>query len=269
MCNNLSVASGSDDCAGSVVASMFTCKGRDIGFCGDLLEPGVYWDSQSWFRMDGYIPREMLGGLLVQFPHQVNWDETVNLTLTGLPQLRADVYFFYNNASIDMWTNYFHLSREDAIYCAEEFSSQLQTRGFEGPSLGPQYDVHSTRWPGHGNESEMWRRRFEFDDSGTVRLSIRTRGTKCFQTAGIVIKGPCTLRLAQSEIKCPSEFPVLLSILVLASLILSFALGAFVCCTLRRRFLGPGPGRGRGPDATWTRKLTPDGMLSSSESEDD
>lgn len=142
------------------------------------------------YVFDGYMPPELIGGLYLQPPHYIWWDEQVTFELQGVPGTNASIYVFYNDDRFQDGPEMNERRYSGGLHV------KLAELGWEGPYSGPQYDVLSG--DSHGMTMAMWRLNITTGLSGLGYTSIEFEGSEepwLPVVLGIVVQGPCEVQV--------------------------------------------------------------------------
>jgi hypothetical protein len=110
------------------------------------------------YKMDGYTPNELLGGIFVQGWHAIQFKQSITLTLkTEKLMASAQLYMWFNNGTAPEWDNKTH-------DFTGGLAQALPKLGFTYVGGGPPYDTQAIEkhpaceeWPHcHGKHSQMW-----------------------------------------------------------------------------------------------------------------
>jgi len=186
-----------------------TVRGKGVGnFCARVFEPEAHSESEKLFTFNGFIPPVLDGGLYVQFPHEITSKQaTVEVSVDSEGQSNtANVFFWYSNDT-KFWNDVqcgLGLGKTYIDRCHQEMPKTLSKAGFKLDGLGPWYDVDSTQWrPDHGSHQEMWTRQLNTKHHRASLMFGRVKTPKgpttCCQTAGMVVKGPCSLSITSED----------------------------------------------------------------------
>lgn len=164
---------------------------RSACFCVKTLEPmETRIHNNREYIFDGYMPPELEGGVYLQPPHYIWWQEQVTLELRASAGAAASVYVFYNDDT-------FQSGPLNGVHRYSGGLHQvLSDLGWEGPFSGPQYDVLSGS--SHGMTMAMWRLNITADSSGVGFTTFELTGSEDpWQPAvmGIAVNGPCEVQV--------------------------------------------------------------------------